>query len=175
MDDMVETLYFDGEGKAVSPEQFLKDLFEKLPDFFVDEESLRKIWSNQETRNKLIDELADRGFDLDKLLKLRDAFSATDSDIYDLLRFIKFDRQIISRKMRVDTMDRSFVDGLDDKNKEFVDFVLTQYERNGFEDLNDLTNLLNLKYGNTSVVDELGGVEIVRNTFSALQEAVYKT
>jgi len=175
MDDMVETLYFDGEGKAVSPEQFLKDLFEKLPDFFVDEESLRKIWSNQETRNKLIDELADRGFDLDKLLKLRDAFSATDSDIYDLLRFIKFDKQIISRKMRVDTMDRSFVAGLDDKNKEFVDFVLAQYERNGFEDLNDLTNLLNLKYGNTSVVDELGGVEMVRERFRQLQEVIYRT
>jgi type I restriction enzyme R subunit len=173
MDDMVETLYFDGEGNAVSPEQFLKDLFEKLPDFFVDEESLRKIWSNQETRNKLIDELADRGFDLDKLLKLRDVFSATDSDIYDLLRFIKFDKQVISRKMRVDTMDKSFIDGLDEKNREFVDFILKQYEHNGFEEFNDLTNLLNLKYGNTSVVDELGGVDAVRNTFSVIQEAVY--
>ena len=174
MDDMVETLYFDGEGKPVSPEQFLKDLFDKLPDFFSDEESLRRIWSNQETRNKLIDELADRGFDLDKLLKLRDAFSASDSDIYDLLRFIKFDKQVISRSTRVETIDRSYVDGLDDKNREFIHFVLNQYERNGFEEFNDLTNLLNLKYGNTSVVDELGGVDAVRETFATIQELVYR-
>ena len=35
MDSMVETLYFDGDGKPVSPEQFLKDLFVKLPDFLL--------------------------------------------------------------------------------------------------------------------------------------------
>jgi type I restriction enzyme R subunit len=105
---------------------------------------------------------------------LRDAFNATDSDVYDLLRFIKFDKQVISRKMRVDTMDKSFVEGLDAKNKEFIDFVLDQYERNGFEEFNDLTNLLNLKYGNTSVVNELGGVDAVRKTFATLQELVYR-
>lgn len=174
MDDMVETLYFDGAGKPVSPEQFLKDLFEKLPDFFVDEESLRKIWSNQETRNQLIDELANRGFDLDKLLKLRDAFNASDSDIYDLLRFIKFDKQVISRSVRVETMDKSFLQRLDGKQREFIEFVLGQYERNGFESFNDLVGLMNLKYGNTSVVDELGGVDAVRQTFATLQELVYR-
>lgn len=173
MDDMVETLYFDDEGRAVSPEQFLKDLFEKLPDFFVDEDALRKIWSQQDTRNKLIDELADRGFDLDKLLKLRDAFNASDSDIYDLLRFIKFDKQVISRKMRLETMDKGFLEGLDDKQREFIEFVLGQYERNGFESFNDLVGLMNLKYGNTSAVDELGGVDAVRQTFATIQEAVY--
>ena len=52
--------------------------------------------------------------------------------------------------------------------------IRDRYERNGFEEFNDLTNLLNLKYGNTSVVDELGGVEKVRETFSSLQEAVYR-
>jgi type I restriction enzyme R subunit len=174
MDDMVETLYFDAEGKAVTPEQFLKDLFSKLPDFFTDEESLRKIWSNQETRNKLIDELANRGFDLGKLLTLRDAFKAEDSDVYDLLRFIAFDKEIISRSERVANTDLDFKDGLDEKGKEFVDFVLAKYEKNGFEEFNDLTELLNMKFGNSSVVEEMGGVEKVRNNFNALQEAIYR-
>ena len=173
MDDMVETLYFDAAGKPVSPEQFLKDLFSKLPDFFTDEDSLRKIWSNQETRNQLIDELANRGFDLDKLLTLRDAFNAGDSDVYDLLRFIAFDKEIISRRERVAHTDLGFKVNLSDKAREFVDFVLAQYEKKGFEELNDLTNLLNLKYGNTSVVNEMGGVEEVRSNFSKLQEGLY--
>jgi len=174
MDDMVETLYFDSEGKAVTPEQFLKDLFTKLPDFFTDEEALRKIWSNQETRNKLIDELADRGFDLGKLLTLRDAFKAEDSDVYDLLRFIAFDKEIISRSERVAKTDLDFKNALDDKGKEFVDFVLAKYEKNGFEEFNDLTELLNMRFGNSSVVDEMGGVETVRTNFESLQEAIYR-
>ena len=174
MDDMVETLYFDASGKPVTPEQFLKDLFSKLPDFFTDEESLRRIWSNQETRNQLIDELANREFDLGKLLTLRDAFKAEDSDVYDLLRFIAFDKEIISRHDRVQGTDLSFKDSLDDKSKDFVDFVLNQYEKNGFEDLNNLTELLNLRFGNVSVVDEMGGVEKVRDNFNQLQEAIYR-
>lgn len=172
MDDMVETLYFDGEGKAVTPEQFLKDLFSKLPDFFTDENSLRKIWSYQDTREKLIDELAIRGFDLDKLLTLRDAFNAKDSDVYDLLCFIAFDKEIIARRERVQNADLSFADNLDKKSRDFVDFVLAQYEKNGFQDL-DLIELLNLKYGNSSVVEDMGGVEAVRENFKSLQEAIY--
>jgi len=174
LDSMIETLYFDTDGKPVSPEQFLKDLFTKLPDFFGDEEALRTIWSNQDTRNKLVDELAERGFDLDKLLKLRDAFKAEDSDIYDLLRFVVFDKEIISRKDRLSTADTHFKDELDEKNQEFVEFVMSQYEKNGFESLNDLTNLINLKYGNSSVVEEMGGVAVVKDNFATLQEAIYK-
>jgi len=173
MEDMVEVLYFDGEGKPVSPEQFLKDLFSRLPDFFADEKALRKIWSHQDTRGKLIDELAERGFDMGKLLTLRDAFNAQDSDIYDLLRFIAFDKEIISRKGRLAVADTTFKDSLDDKSKKFVDFVLSQYEKNGFEELNDLTNLLNLKYGNSSVVEDMGGVSKVKENFAELQEMIY--
>jgi len=174
IDDMVETLYFDASGKPVTPEQFLKDLFTKLPDFFTDEDSLRRIWSNHETRSQLIDELATRGFDLEKLLALRDAFNAEDSDVYDLLRFIAFDKEIISRRERVSGSDLSFTKELDEKSREFVDFVLSQYEKNGFEDL-DLTELLKLKFGNVSIVEEMGGVENVRNNFRQLQETLYGT
>lgn len=174
MDDMVEVLYFDGEGKPVSPEQFLKDLFNKLPDFFADEEALRSIWSNQDTRNKMIDELAERGFDLGKLLTLREAFKAEDSDIYDLLRFVAFDKEIISRKERVATANIDFKDGLDEQNQEFIEFVMTQYEKNGFESLNDLTNLINLKYGNSAVVEDMGGTSVVKENFETLQEMLYE-
>jgi type I restriction enzyme R subunit len=174
MDDMVETLYFDANGKPVTPEQFLKDLFSKLPEFFINEQELREMWSNEKTRDGLIDELAHRGFDLEKLLMLRDSFNAQDSDVYDVLRFIAFDKEIISRKKRIEDADLDFINALPEKNREFVQFVLKQYEKNGFEDLNDLTNLLNLKFGNTSIVDEMGGVEEVRSNFDSLQEAIYR-
>ena len=86
---------------------------------------------------------------------------------------IAFDKEIISRRERVAHTDLTFRANMGDKGQEFVDFVLAQYEKNGFEELNDLTNLLNLKYGNTSVVNEMGGVEEVRSNFSKLQEGLY--
>ena len=42
--------------------QFLESLFGVLPEFFRDEESLREIWSNPETRKKLLEGLSDKGF-----------------------------------------------------------------------------------------------------------------
>ena len=85
-----------------------------------------------------------------------------------------FDKEIISRKDRLSTADTHFKDELDEKNQEFVEFVMSQYEKNGFESLNDLTNLINLKYGNSSVVEEMGGVAVVKDNFATLQEAIYK-
>ena len=61
-------------------------------------------------------------------------------------------------------------DKLDAKNQEFVEFVMAQYEKNGFESLNDLMNLINLKYGNSSVVEDMGGVSTVKGNFETLQK-----
>jgi type I restriction enzyme R subunit len=175
IDSMVETFYFGSDGKRVSAEQFIKDLFNRMPEFFSDEEALRTIWSHQKTRDDLIDQLAQRGFDMDKLLTLREAFKAEDSDIYDLLRFIAFDKEIISRGQRVGVADMSFVGTDNEQLSEFINFVLLQYEQNGFEAFNDLAALIATKYGSNSVVTEMGGVEKVRTNFDLLQEAVYRS
>jgi len=174
IDSMVETFYFGNDGKRVSAEQFIKDLFNRMPEFFSDEEALCEIWSHQKTRDEFIDQLAQRGFGLEKLLTLREAFKAEDSDVYDLLRFIAFDKEIISRGERVKKADLSFVSNEEQKLHGFIDFVLLQYEQNGFEAFNDLAALIATKYGSNSVVSEMGGVEIVRSNFDQLQEAVYR-
>jgi type I restriction enzyme R subunit len=174
IDSMVETFYFGEDGKRVTAEQFIKNLFERMPEFFTDEDALRDIWSHHKTRDEFIDKLADRGFDLEKLLSLREAFKAEDSDVYDVLRFIAFDKEIISRGERVKNTDLAFVDEQEQKLHEFVDFVLNQYEQNGFEAFNDLAALIDTKFGNNSIVGEMGGSEVVRAKFDALQEAVYR-
>jgi type I restriction enzyme R subunit len=175
IDSMIETFYFGSDGKRVSAEQFIKDLFTRLPEFFSDEEALRDVWSHQKTRDEFIDQLAQRGFDMEKLLTLREAFKAEDSDVYDLLRFIAFDKEIISRGERVGVADMSFIGSENEQLSEFINFVLLQYEQNGFEAFNDLAALIATKYGSNSVVTEMGGVEKVRSSFDLLQEAVYRS
>jgi len=175
IDSMIETFYFGSDGKRVSAEQFIKDLFTRLPEFFSDEEALRDVWSHQKTRDEFIDQLAQRGFDMEKLLTLREAFKAEDSDVYDLLRFIAFDKEIISRGERVGVADMSFIGSENEQLSEFINFVLLQYEQNGFEAFNDLAALIATKYGGNSVVTEMGGVEKVRSSFDLLQEAVYRS
>jgi type I restriction enzyme, R subunit len=43
---MVSTSFWSADGKPISAEEFLNNLFGELPKLFKDEEELRKLWSN---------------------------------------------------------------------------------------------------------------------------------
>jgi type I restriction enzyme R subunit len=43
---MVATSFWHADGKPMSAEQFLVSLFGAIPDFFKNEEELRKLWSD---------------------------------------------------------------------------------------------------------------------------------
>ena len=65
---------------------------------------------------------------------------------------------------------------LDDKQKEFIDFVLAKYIESGFEELDQekLPRLLELKYRSiTDASEELGGVDKIKETFIAFQKSLY--
>jgi len=48
--------------KPISAEEFLQSMFGSLPDFFKNEDELRTIWSEPDTRKKLLLELNEKGF-----------------------------------------------------------------------------------------------------------------
>ncbi|MBI5590341.1 MAG: hypothetical protein HY881_07670 [Deltaproteobacteria bacterium] len=50
--------------------QFLQALFGKLPEFFKDENELRALWSVPDTRRKLLEGLAEKGFGRDQLAEM---------------------------------------------------------------------------------------------------------
>ncbi|MBC8487350.1 MAG: type I restriction endonuclease subunit R, partial [Bacteroidetes bacterium] len=67
--------------------------------------------------------------------------------------------------------------GLDNKQKDFLEFVLSKYIETGVEELDEdkLPNLLELKYQSiTDATEELGGVEKIRNTFITFQKYLYE-
>src|SRR5262249_20124218 len=59
---MTATTFWHPDGTPMSAQQFMELLFGKLPTFFSNEAELRALWSMPETRTKLLQGLADKGF-----------------------------------------------------------------------------------------------------------------
>ncbi len=49
---MIATSFWSADGKSISAQKFLENLFGERPNFFKNEEELRKIWSNPITRKE---------------------------------------------------------------------------------------------------------------------------
>ena len=59
---MMCTTFWHPDGTPMSAQQFMEMLFGKLPEFFKDEAELRALWSAPDTRKKLLQGLAEKGF-----------------------------------------------------------------------------------------------------------------
>lgn len=68
---MVATSFWHTDGTPMSAQQFMEALFGKLPDFFKNEEELRALWSRPDTRRKLLEGLAEKGFGKDHLSEMQ--------------------------------------------------------------------------------------------------------
>lgn len=92
-----------------------------------------------------------------------------------MLSYIAFHAEPIARSQRAEKAREHF-ELYDNKQQKFLDFVLQQYVRSEFEQLDDvkLSTLLELKYH--SIVDakkELGNASKIRDTFIGFQGYLY--
>jgi type I restriction enzyme R subunit len=63
----VEVRYIDGNGVPLSTTEFIEKLVGFIPELYKNEEQLREIWSKPETREQLLIDLADRGFNSEQI------------------------------------------------------------------------------------------------------------
>lgn len=176
LDSMIKTSFWSPDGKPISSEEFVKSLFGDLPKFFKDEEELRRIWSLPGTRKKLIKELADNGYSESQLQDLQKLIHGEDSDLYDVLSYIAWHKDMVPRLDRANRA-RAFLNSYDQAQQEFLNFVLDQYVRDGIIELDDqnLPDLLTLKYKAIADAREhLGDVATIRETFIGFQGNLYK-
>jgi type I restriction enzyme R subunit len=82
---MTVTSFWHPDGTPMSAQQFMEALFGKLPDFFKDEDELRTLWSAPDTRRKLLEGLAEKGFGKDQLTEMQKIIDAEKSDLFDVL------------------------------------------------------------------------------------------
>jgi len=173
---MISTSFWGADGKPLSSEEFITKIYGVLPDLFKDEEELRKIWSNPTTRKEFLNRLFDMGIDLEQLDNIQKVVNGEDCDLFDVLSYLSYNTPLITREQRIkDTKDLIF-EGVDEKNKEFLDFILSKYEEKGVEELDEekLPILLNLKYNSPmNAINILGDVNLIRSTFFDFQKHLY--
>ena len=172
---MVSTSFWSPDGRPISAEEFLQSLFGTLPELFKSEDELRTIWSKPDTRKKLLEELTEKGFAKQQLQEFQKILNAENSDLYDVLAYIAFHADIIERSMRADKA-KIQLSNYDPKQQEFLNFVLSQYVKQGVDELDDskIGDLLVLKYH--AIADakkELGDIASIRNSFIGFQTYLY--
>lgn len=177
---MASTSFWSADGKPMSAVQFLKALFGVLPEFFQDEDELRRIWSDPQTRRALLTGLAEKGFGREPLREMQKIVEAEQSDLFDVLAHVAFAHEPLSREARAEHARAVALaaDGLTDKQQAFVVFVLGQYVLRGVDELDDakIKDLLKLKYNNAiaDALAELGQPDQVRRVFVGFQRHLYE-
>jgi type I restriction enzyme R subunit len=174
----ISSTYFYVDGKPISAEAFLQRLFDviNLPELLGSEEQLKEIWSNPVSRGDLLKKLEDEGCHREDLEKIQELIDAKDSDLYDVLEYIAYARTPVSRIARVETGRGSIFTPLNEKQKEFVGFVLKNYIEFGIDelDISKLSSIVSAKYGSvSSAPQELGDVSSIKNTFIDFQRHLY--
>lgn len=173
----VQTSFWSADGKPISAEEFLNNLFGELPKLFKDEEELRKLWSNPLTRKTLLENLDAAGFPKDDLLTLQKLVNMEKSDLYDVLEYVfNGDYIAMTREDRAKAAEATIFALLNDKQREFIAFVLSKYVETGVDELDQekLPILLTNKYQSLEDAKEiLGDVSNISRLFIEFQEHLY--
>ncbi|MDT8394565.1 MAG: type I restriction-modification enzyme R subunit C-terminal domain-containing protein [Bacteroidales bacterium] len=119
----------------------------------------------------------DAGCSSDQLNEMKALINAESIDLFDVLEYISYARQPISREQRVAHAQHKIFDGLDNRQRDFLDFVLSKYIETGVEELDQekLPGLLELKYKSIpDAQDVLGDVLKIKTTFIEFQKYLYE-
>ena len=175
---MVCTTFWHPDGTPMSAQQFMEMLFGKLPEFFKDEAELRALWSAPETRKKLLQGLAEKGFGGEQLAEMQKIIEAEKSDLFDVLAHVAYALPPVTRAERAASAKVIISTHFNSKQRVFLDFVLSHYVRVGVEELDQdkLTPLLRLRYHN-SIADalaDLGRAEEIGWVFADFQKYLYQ-
>ena len=138
-------------------------LFGKLPEFFKDEAELRALWCVPDTRAKLLQGLAEKGFGSDQLAEMQKIIDAEKSDLFDVLAYVAYALPTLTRDERATNAKEAISTHFNTKLQAFLDFVLAQYVKVGVHELDKekLSPLLKLKYNAIAdAVAALGGTTV---------------
>ena len=120
--------------------------------------------------------LEERGYDSDRLEDMRILIDAKDSDIFDVLAYVRFSLDPITRKARAENARGAGLEGYELEMRDFLKDVLYAYERDGVAELGygRLADLLRVRYGSTNDAKRiLGELPTIKNAFGDVQRYIY--
>jgi type I restriction enzyme R subunit len=176
---MTATNFVGADGRLLSAAQFLQLLYDTLvlPEYLKDEDQLREIWSDPATRKHLLGRLEDAGFGRENLAQIQTIIAAENSDLFDVLQFVAYNKPTMTRAERVEASISDIHGELDPRQQEFVDFIMTQYVQLGVDELDreKLPQLIEVKYGNLNDgLDKIGGIDKAMAAFLGSQRRLYE-
>jgi len=171
-------MYWDDSGTPITAGEFMKQMFADLPQFFEDEDQLRDIWGNPNTREKLLKDLSAAGYDEEKLEGMKDLIDAKHSDVYDVLAYVAYATETRTRTERVSESKQAIAGAYNNyKQIEFIEFILDKYIEDGVKELSPskIQSLVTLKYNTISdAATVLGSPKAIRETFVGFQKYLYQ-
>lgn len=123
----------------------------------------------------MLEEFSERGYTEPRLRELQKLVRGEDSDLYDVLAFIAWHRDMVARSARAERA-RIHLGHYNPAQQEFLNFVLQQYVRSGVSELDEarLPELIELKYKSLAdakaMLGEVGGI---REMFRGFQGYLY--
>jgi type I restriction enzyme R subunit len=174
---MMCTSFWHPDGTPMSAQQFMELLFGKLPGFFHNEAELREIWSEPDTRRKLLEGLAEQGFGREQLAEMQRLIDAEKSDLFDVLAYVAYSLPTITREERSTRARLAIAAQFNTNQQAFLEFVLAHYVSMGVDELDreKLKPLLRLKYRDSiaDAVRDLGKPEDIGRVFAGFQRLLY--
>jgi type I restriction enzyme, R subunit len=174
---MAMTSYWSPDGKPMSAVEFMKSLYGDLPENLKSEANLRKIWSVPDTRKKLLDGLAEKGYGEEQMTEMQRLIDAEKSDLFDVLAYVAFAMTPVTREKRAAYAQQALKATYNSEQRAFLDFVLGQYVDEGVRELDEekLPPLVELKYGTfMDATKALGAIEDIRKMFLSFQPFLYQ-
>jgi type I restriction enzyme, R subunit len=165
------------EGRQITAQEFMQQLFGDLGTLVASEDELRAVWSDPDRREAFQQRLTDLGYDADRLDDMRRLIDASDSDIFDVLAYVRFTLAPLSRSERAGTARATGLNGYQREMRAFLDYVLEAYEKHGVDELasRKIADFLRIRYGGTNDAKRLlGPVPAIREAFIAIQAHLYQ-
>lgn len=165
------------EGRQISAQEFMQQLFGDLGSLVADEDELRAIWSDPERREAFIERLASLGYDSERLDEMRRLIDAPNSDVFDVLAYVRFTLAPLTRSERVHAARASGLGGYEREMRSFLEFVLDKYQYEGIRELapQKISNFLRIRYGGVNDARRaLGSVEDIRRAFVEIQGHLFR-
>ncbi|MFT4256451.1 MAG: DEAD/DEAH box helicase family protein [Pseudoxanthomonas sp.] len=164
-------------GRMITAQEFMQQLFGDLGQLVVSEDELRAIWSDPDRREAFLRRLTDLGYDSERLEDMRRLIDAPNSDIFDVLAYVRFELAPLARSQRVRAARSTGLDGYEREMRSFLDYVLGAYELNGIGELasGKVGDFLRIRYGGINDAKRmLGSVERIREAFVGIQGHLFR-
>ena len=173
-----EKIEFDN--RLMTVDEFIQELFGRMPRLFAGQDDLRKRWSNPKSRSELLDMLGNEGFSPEMLQMVSKLLQMEKADLLDVLEYIAYNTPAVERAERAQRVRDNWLKTLPQRQQEFFDFILQYYTDNGYTELGDdrLNHFVNIKYNNSpqDAMHQLGVTpKELRSIYLTMQVNLYDT